>query len=64
VVFEWKDQLDALVEAVVGEGVEPIAREGEAPETGRQVADPRDSDPVQVERGRRRLLEQGQSSSS
>jgi hypothetical protein len=64
VPVDRKDQLDALVETVVGEGVESLAREGEAPKAGRQVEDPSDPNPVQVERGGRRLLEQGQSSSS
>jgi hypothetical protein len=64
VLVERKDQFDALVESVVGERVEPITREGEASKTGRQIVDPSYSNPVQVKRGRRRLLEQGQSSSS
>jgi hypothetical protein len=64
VPVEGEDQLDALVEAVVGERVEPLACEGEAPEAGGEVGDRDDADPVQVEGGCRGLGEQGQSSSS
>jgi len=34
VFLDRQDQFDALIEAVVGEGVEPIAAEGESPKAG------------------------------
>jgi hypothetical protein len=53
VPVEGQDQLDALVESVVGERVESVACEGESPEAGGEVGDRDDANPVQVEGGRR-----------
>ena len=63
-LVEGEDQLDALVEAVVGERVEPLAGESEPSEAGRQVGYLRDPAGVEVEGGGGGLIEQGQSSSS
>jgi hypothetical protein len=64
VLIERQNQLDALIESVVGEGVEAIAREREPSKAGRQVFDPDDPNRVQVKWRCRRLGEQDQSSSS
>jgi hypothetical protein len=62
--LDRQDQFDALVEAVVGEGVEAIARQGESPKAGREVSDSADPNRVQMKRRRGGLGEQNQSSSS
>jgi hypothetical protein len=64
VPVEGEDQLDALVEAVVGERVEPVAGESETTKAGRQIGYPRDPAGVEMEGGGGGLIEQGQSSSS